>query len=171
MKNVRYKWKSSEKTIKLLKTKTMQEISHKHFKQCQHFPNDIYLFKVNNRNTRTMREICSKLTKKAPERRHWRIFIANFKLISHIVLVFPLLNLNKQMSEGFCCLRLLAVCWYNSQLILNSVLSANFLFGNCKKSYYYKLFLKPGITCRIVKFKYFFFFILLFRLYCLEEKF
>ena len=31
---------------------------------------DIYLLKVNNENTRTMCEICSKLTIKAPERRH-----------------------------------------------------------------------------------------------------
>ena len=29
----------------------------------------IYLLKINNRNTRTRREICSKLTIKAPERR------------------------------------------------------------------------------------------------------
>ena len=29
-----------------------------------------YMFKVNNRNTRTRSEICSKLTKKTPERRH-----------------------------------------------------------------------------------------------------
>ena len=29
------------------------------------------MFKVNNRNTRTMSEICSKLTIKTPERRHW----------------------------------------------------------------------------------------------------
>ena len=28
-----------------------------------------YMFKVNNRNTRTMCEICSKLTIKTPERR------------------------------------------------------------------------------------------------------
>ena len=34
------------------------------------FPVEIYLFKVNNRNTRTTCEICSKLTKKTPERRH-----------------------------------------------------------------------------------------------------
>ena len=31
-----------------------------------------YMFKVNNRNTRTRCEICSKLTIKTPERRHWR---------------------------------------------------------------------------------------------------
>ena len=29
-----------------------------------------YMFKVNNRNTRTRCEICSKLTIKTPERRH-----------------------------------------------------------------------------------------------------
>ena len=31
---------------------------------------DIYLFKVNNKNTRTMCEICSKLKIKTPERLH-----------------------------------------------------------------------------------------------------
>ena len=33
------------------------------------FPVGVYLFKVNNRNTRTRCEICSKLTVKTPERR------------------------------------------------------------------------------------------------------
>ena len=33
------------------------------------FPAGIYLLKVNNRNTRTRCEICSKLTIKTPERR------------------------------------------------------------------------------------------------------
>ena len=45
-----------------------------------------YLFKVNNRNTRTMREIGSKLTIKTTERCHWRrsvVFIANFEQVSH----------------------------------------------------------------------------------------
>ena len=81
-----------------------------------------YLSKVNNRNTRTMREIHSKAIIKAPERRHcvaylypsddfrvyrwatpWRrsvVFMTNFEQISHVVLVFLvflLLNLNKQM--------------------------------------------------------------------------
>ena len=35
-------------------------------------PAGIYLFKVNNRNTRTMCEICSELTIKTPERRQGR---------------------------------------------------------------------------------------------------
>ena len=61
------------------------------------FPADIYLLKVNNRNTRTRCEICSKLTIKTPERRHWRrsgFFIVNFEHISHLVVVFLLLTLN-----------------------------------------------------------------------------
>ena len=48
------------------------------------FPAGIYLLKVNNRNTRTRREICSKLTIKTPERRHWRrsgVFIVNFEQV------------------------------------------------------------------------------------------
>ena len=60
-------------------------------------PAGIYMLKVNNRNTKTRREICSKLTRKIPERRHWRrsvIFIVNFEHISHLVLVFLLLTLN-----------------------------------------------------------------------------
>ena len=43
------------------------------------------MFKVNNTNARTRYEICSKLTIKIPERRHWRrsgIFIVNFEHIS-----------------------------------------------------------------------------------------
>ena len=55
-----------------------------------------YIFKGNNRNTRTRCEICSKLTIKTPERRHWRccgVFIVDFEHISHLVLVFPSLIL------------------------------------------------------------------------------
>ena len=47
--------------------------------------------KVNYENTRTTYEICSELTIKTPERRHWRrfgVFIVNFEHISYIVLVF-----------------------------------------------------------------------------------
>ena len=61
-------------------------------------PINFYLFKVNHRNTRKRCEICSKLSIKTPERRQWPlsgIFIANFKLISNIILVFPLWTLNR----------------------------------------------------------------------------
>ena len=47
---------------------------------------NIFMFKVNNRNTRKKTEICSKLTIKTPERRHRPrsgIFIANFEHISY----------------------------------------------------------------------------------------
>ena len=51
----------------------------------------IYLFKVDNENTRTIYETCSKLN-------HSGVFIVNFEEISHIthhiVLVFPFLTLN-----------------------------------------------------------------------------
>ena len=57
----------------------------------------IYLLKVNNRNTKKRREICSKLTIKTPERRQRRRsghFIVNFESILYFVLVFLLLTLN-----------------------------------------------------------------------------
>ena len=56
-----------------------------------------YMFKVNNRNTRTRCEICSKLTIKIPERHHWRrssIFIVTSEHILHLVLVLLLLTLS-----------------------------------------------------------------------------
>ena len=55
-----------------------------------------YMFKVNNRNTRTRCEIYSKLTIKTPERRSGA-FIMNFEHISHLVLVFLLLTLSRYM--------------------------------------------------------------------------
>ena len=36
------------------------------------YPVGIYLLKINNKNTRTRCEICSKLTITISERRHWR---------------------------------------------------------------------------------------------------
>ena len=62
------------------------------------YPAGNYMFKVNNRNTRARCEICSELTIKIPERRHWRrsgIFIVDFEHILHLVLRFPLLTLSR----------------------------------------------------------------------------
>ena len=59
----------------------------------------IYLFKVNNGNIRKMCEICSKLTIKTTEQHQWPVPVVNFEQISQIVLVFPLLNLNKELSQ------------------------------------------------------------------------
>ena len=57
-----------------------------------------YIFKVNSRNTRERCEICTKLTIKAPDRRHWfrsGVFIFNFERISHLVLALLLLTLSR----------------------------------------------------------------------------
>ena len=62
------------------------------------FPAGIYLLKVNNRNTRTRCEICSKLTIKT--RRRSGVFIVNFEHFSHLVLVFLLLTLNMWLPTG-----------------------------------------------------------------------
>ena len=62
-----------------------------------------YMFKVNNRNTRTSCEICSKLKIKITEGCQWcrsGIFIVNFEHISQLILVFLLLTLSKQMPAG-----------------------------------------------------------------------
>ena len=66
------------------------------------FAANIYLFKVNSRNTRKRCEISSELTIETPERRHWRsgIFIVNLEQISHLFLVFLLLSLKEQMLAG-----------------------------------------------------------------------
>ena len=47
-----------------------------------------------------MYKICSKLTIKTPEERHWGrsgVFIVNFEHILHLVLVFLLLTLSMQL--------------------------------------------------------------------------
>ena len=62
------------------------KISHMSLKKV---PAGIYLSQVNNGNTRTMYETCSKLTIKTP------VFIVNSEQISNIALAFPLLTLNK----------------------------------------------------------------------------
>ena len=69
------------------------------------YPGNIYLLKVNNRNTKKKCEICLKLTTKTPEQRPFSgrlrkgrrsdIFVVNFEHILHIFLVFLLLTLSK----------------------------------------------------------------------------
>ena len=62
------------------------------------YPASNYMFKVNNRNARTRREISSMLTIKTPERRHWdrsSVFIVNVEHISHLVLMFLLFTLSR----------------------------------------------------------------------------
>ena len=62
-----------------------------------------YMFKVNNRNTRTRCQIYSKFTIKTPERCQWHrsgVFIVNFEHISHLALVFLLLTLTISLQAG-----------------------------------------------------------------------
>ena len=61
-------------------------------------------FKFDNENTKTLCEICSKVTTKTTDRRQWPrsgVLIVNFEQISPNVLVFPLLALSKLMSDGY----------------------------------------------------------------------
>ena len=76
-------------------TKNTNRVNRRTFTSTCGSPVGIYMFKVNNRNTRTRCEICSKLIIKTPERCHWRhsgLFIVNFEHISHLVLTFLLLT-------------------------------------------------------------------------------
>ena len=64
-----------------------------------------YMFKINNRNSRTRCEIRSELIIKKAERCQWRrsgVFVVNFENISHLVLVFPLLILSSKCQMGRC---------------------------------------------------------------------
>ena len=81
------------------------------WKYC-YFPAGIYLFKVHTGNTRTMFEICEKLTLKIPGRLQWRrsgVFIVNFEKIHLLFCYFHCwLWLNKRRlgwfkNEYFCC--------------------------------------------------------------------
>ena len=72
-------------------------------------PSRNYMFKVNNRKTRTKCEICSKLIKTL-EWRHSCVCIVNFEHISHLLLVFLLLKLSRQMPAGN--LHRILKCWW-----------------------------------------------------------
>ena len=71
------------------------------------FPANIYLFKVSNRSTRTMCEICSKLTiKMLAEPRKWRRsggFTVNFEHISHGFLVFLFVDFEQVSVSWHLC--------------------------------------------------------------------
>ena len=57
-----------------------------------------YMFKVNNRNTRTRCELFYKLTIKAAKRSHWircDVFFVNSEHISNLLLIFLLPNLSR----------------------------------------------------------------------------
>ena len=81
-------------------------VSLKIFVQCfsiNHNPAGIYFFTVINEKTATLYEIYSELTIKTVEQRQQcssRVYIANFKQVSHTVLVVPFWTLNTQILVG-----------------------------------------------------------------------
>ena len=84
---------------------------------------NIYLFKVNSRNSGEICEIWSKLTTKTPEwhqQRFFGVFFDNFELISPPFLVFSLLilsSLNVCQIYSFSTLSLLSFCCYYTEKI------------------------------------------------------
>ena len=66
---------------------------------------NIYLFKINNRNTRRRCETCLKLTLEIRERRQlYRsgVLIVSFQHISHLFLELLLLTLSIYLFVGMC---------------------------------------------------------------------
>ena len=64
---------------------------------------NIYLFNLNNKDTKERCKICSKSTIKTPRRREscrFGVFIVNFEHISHLVLVSLMLTLSNWISTG-----------------------------------------------------------------------
>ena len=94
--------KTFDKSVKrMLQWHLISNVSFRSSMICN--PAGNYMFKVNNRNTRTRCEIYSKWTIKTQERRHWHrsgVFIVNFEHISHLALAFLFLTLSREMTTG-----------------------------------------------------------------------
>ena len=92
-----------------------------------HIPADTYLLKFNNRNARTRCKICSKLTKKSPERWYCSgVFIANFEHISHVVLAsLTAKKIKFSIKDFFSKCDQIRRIWSN---LLKKSLMENFIF-------------------------------------------
>ena len=90
---------------------------------CNYVSTGIYLFKVNNRNTRARWEMCSTLTIKTLKLRQWcrsGFLIVNFEHISHLVLVFLLLTLKMKLLVGVLIIFFTSLMWllrFQSQIV------------------------------------------------------
>ena len=100
-----------------------------------------------NSNTRTRCEICSELRKKTPEWRHWHcsgVFIHNFEHTSHLVPVFLLSTLNRQIPiKNFHVLAHFEFPKY-SLCILSKIVTISFripILNQCFRSYIWKYFI------------------------------
>ena len=93
------------------------------------------MFNVNNRNTRTSCEICSKLTIKIPKRRHWHDFCFKIAFCDVLLFFFRLIGFNlgsfvhtlSQQKIKQCAI-LLFIILLNQ--IRCKVLKKNRLYGN-----------------------------------------
>ena len=75
------------------------------------YPVGIYLLKVNNANDKIRCEICSRLTIKAPERRHWccsDVFIVNFE---HVIAGWVKTKINYAMAPFHRVSVGIVSCW------------------------------------------------------------
>ena len=85
-----------------------------YFLSCNTNQAGICLFKIKDVNNRTMGETCSKLKIRPPELRQWRrsgVFMNRFEQVSHILMVFLLLNLTKKMLAGINWFLLTKIKW------------------------------------------------------------
>ena len=71
----------------------------------------VYLFKVNNKNTRIRYQICSKLTIKTPERHLWYCFHFSYEIVTIIIIIIVVLafyvklykfQVTKQLYKTLC---------------------------------------------------------------------
>ena len=102
----------------MIKATNNSEVKY-HFLAFAQYPGGNY-FKVVNRNTRASCKVCSRLTIKTPEQRHWRcsgVFIVSFEHISQLALVLLLLILSKLMPAGYEILT--SMKYLDSNLILS----------------------------------------------------
>ena len=102
-----------------------------------------YMFKVNNRNTRARCKICLKLKIKTPERRYG-VFIVNFEYISHLVLVFLLLTLSRQMPAGMSIMKTRTISSTPQHLLL-------ILNRYCSQSYLVKVICQTQSNSKVFK--------------------
>ena len=74
---------------------------NKDHSQSLRYPSGIYVFKVNNAKSKTMREICSKLTVKAPEWRTMSSYLWRSKYQLDILYVYTIKRrLNTELSQS-----------------------------------------------------------------------
>ena len=91
----------------------------------------IYSLKDNNGNFKTLCEIYSNQNIKAQDWHHYGAFFVNLEQISHIALMFPLLNLNKSMLVGA---KYLQSSFPRNRVVFMALKSeTKFLFSNIKK--------------------------------------